>query len=1061
MKMRSLPKRLFLTSLTGVCLIALLIAPKLSISQYCPAAGNAVCTSSISNVKFSTINRSGITADCVAAASYTYFSSDTAYLKPNPDTVYQVSVTMERYLDLRVIVWIDWNNDKIFDNAPGSNEVFPLVYSSAPVVGTFTYNGTVRIPAGITSLITRMRVRATGTPTPGPCDSDGWEVEDYVVKVTSEVVTPPTTAPTYCPATGNCGTANANAITRVRLTGDGGTSINNVTACDNYGDYTQLRATVTAGNSYVVEVSGGNNALGLGGIFIDWNNNGTLDDPGESYSAANAQPFTFAIVPPTTATSGLKRMRVRTCALASTPLPCGNQNLGEVEDYTLFFNNPNAPLPACSDTSKVFPKRQSVDNCQKITFRWNRTTGATGYKFSLLQGTTFVVKEFSTTDTSYVPVSPLTVSTTYKWIVVPMNANGSAVGCDTITFTTSPNLDPIADIQPDGDQTVCQGNPLSLNGNPSQGTAPYSHVWTAPNQNLLTSFGTVNPDFVSTEPVGIYSLSYTVKDANNCASTDSVKVTIEPNSITGTLSAVPGFICEGESSSLILDGHKGNITWESSASASGPWVAANLTPINDSTFSTGTLGITTYFRAVVTLGSCANTSSSIAVNVTPLPLKPVILSSGNTACEGDVVTLRVTNYSTGILWDDENVTSNSELLVTKSGTYTATIGGACESKSDPITVTFNPTPTKPVVTVQGNNPACEGEQLVLSSSYSSGNNWSNGAVTASITVVASGTYTVTQKNSFDCAATSNAVVVTINPRPSTPILTVLNQGTICEGDLVKITSNYSGVSWSTGSTTDTITVTTSGTYSVSYTDNNGCSASSSPYVLTMSPLPTKPVVSAGSPFCKGSSGLLTSTESGFKTWNNGDNGNDISITMPGSYSVTIVDNNGCSSTSNPFAVTFDDIPATPKITQVGNDLIADVIADSYQWLDVNGPILGATAKIYTPLHSGNHFVIALSPQGCESASSDSIFFSGVGLFETVNLKQLALHPNPNAGTFNIDLGTISADKFEVFDLAGKMVAKGRLSEGQNTITLHLAPGVYQLQVLKGPETKGIQRLLIQ
>jgi hypothetical protein len=77
--------------------------------------------------------------------------------------------------------------------------------------------------------------------------------------------------------------------------------------------------------------------------------------------------------------------------------------------------------------------------------------------------------------------------------------------------------------------------------------------------------------------------------------------------------------------------------------------------------------------------------------------------------------------------------------------------------------------------------------------------------------------------------------------PNTPLATISPAGTvnICQGDSVTLTaSSANSYLWSNNATTQSITVSTSGNYSVTVTDGNGCSASSSPTTVTVNPLPT-------------------------------------------------------------------------------------------------------------------------------------------------------------------------------------------------------------------------------
>jgi DNA/RNA endonuclease YhcR with UshA esterase domain len=104
----------------------------------------------------------------------------------------------------------------------------------------------------------------------------------------------------------------------------------------------------------------------------------------------------------------------------------------------------------------------------------------------------------------------------------------------------------------------------------------------------------------------------------------------------------------------------------------------------------------------------------------------------------------------------------------------------------------------------------------------------------SLQVTQSGTYSVIISVN-NCPVTSNDVVVNILSAPTTPVIS--SNGVIqpCVGGSVTLsTGNYASYSWSTGATTQSINVSTSGSYSVNVTGANGCSAPSAPFNVNAS-----------------------------------------------------------------------------------------------------------------------------------------------------------------------------------------------------------------------------------
>ena len=126
---------------------------------------------------------------------------------------------------------------------------------------------------------------------------------------------------------------------------------------------------------------------------------------------------------------------------------------------------------------------------------------------------------------------------------------------------------------------------------------------------------------------------------------------------------------------------------------------------------------------------------------------------------------------------------------------------------------------------------------MLTASAASSYLWSNGATTQSITVTISGNYSVVVMNASGCSSASAPITVTVNPNP---IATVSLSGspTFCQGGNVVLTASAaSSYLWSNGATTQSITVTTSGNYSVVVMNANGCSTASAPITVTVNPNP--------------------------------------------------------------------------------------------------------------------------------------------------------------------------------------------------------------------------------
>ncbi len=147
--------------------------------------------------------------------------------------------------------------------------------------------------------------------------------------------------------------------------------------------------------------------------------------------------------------------------------------------------------------------------------------------------------------------------------------------------------------------------------------------------------------------------------------------------------------------------------------------------------------------------------------------------------------------------------------------------------------------------------------------------------------------------------------------PVNPTITVTGDTTFCDGGSVNLMSSpaYS-YEWSSSSTTQSINATTTGNYFVTVSDAFGCSATSSPVIVTVNSNPSPPnIVPDGSlTFCEGEDVNLSTPVATSYFWSTTETTQSINITNSGNYSVTIYDGNGCSASSSPVTVTVHSNP---------------------------------------------------------------------------------------------------------------------------------------------------------
>ena len=264
-----------------------------------------------------------------------------------------------------------------------------------------------------------------------------------------------------------------------------------------------------------------------------------------------------------------------------------------------------------------------------------------------------------------------------------------------------------------------------------------------------------------------------------------------------------------------------------------------------------------------------------------------------------------------------------------------------------------------------------------------------------------GTFSVTVTGLNGCSATSSAVTVTSKAMPSTIKIKIVGATTVCEPlsiplviDLPSGSTNGFEYQWIlngnpiNGATDSTYAAFVSGSYSLSVSDGNNCSKSSTSKVATIKQLPVANFsVTGTTTFCKGGSVVFYAPViSGYSyTWyNNGvsiGSGVSKTIKLSGNYSV-VANLGGCKDTSNnSVAVTVNDLPVASIAT---NDNTIFCLGDSaqliatpsvngfnYKWLNGTSIVDSTIVPNYTAFNAGTYKVIIKDSNGCISKLSTS------------------------------------------------------------------------------------------
>jgi hypothetical protein len=385
-------------------------------------------------------------------------------------------------------------------------------------------------------------------------------------------------------------------------------------------------------------------------------------------------------------------------------------------------------------------------------------------------------------------------------------------------------------------------------------------------------------------------------------------------------------------------------------------------------------------------------------------------------------------------WSNGNTTANISGLA--AGTYIVTVTDnlGC-TDTDAISITE---PAAIVTTIASRNSSCNGASDGSATASSTGGTtpytylWSNAASTAGISSLPAGTYTITVTDANACTDVQN---ITITEPALLVASVVVDSNVSCNGLLDGgATASASGGTmpytylWSNSATTASITGVAAGSYSVSITDDHGCTASNS-LVITEPQIPT-----------------ITMTVAACSTYTWASNGR--TYTMSGSYADTVVTAGMCDSIIT-LSLTIDTLDTT--VTKLADSLYSNQVGGSYQWIDCNNgnsAVAGATSKGFRPVNSGVYAVVVTNGTCSDTSACFNLIKTGLADFGSATEANFSVFPNPSEGAISVQYsGKIDpTEAIFIYDMNGKLVYRTPLLNAKQIMDLSsLENGLYLIR----------------
>lgn len=528
----------------------------------------------------------------------------------------------------------------------------------------------------------------------------------------------------------------------------------------------------------------------------------------------------------------------------------------------------------------------------------------------------------------------------------------SATTSATVPGTATPSLG-LANISP----ASCGNNNGGASITATGGMPPYNFAW---------SNGSVGS---SVSNIGGGTYNVTVTDANGCIDTQEIIIPDNPGPGL-TLSTVTPASCGANNGGAVVFPTGGTMPF--------------IFQWNNGTMSNSLLNVVagTYTLSVIDVNNCTET------------LDVIIPGSPGVGVSIDSVTSAFCSSNTGSVflsasggtgpfqyfWSNGQIGSNIFNLAAASYNVTVVDGNSCTASQDVVV----PGSANPILNISNITAASCGLNNAIATTAVTGGAqpytflWDDGQTTPTAVNLSAGFHAVTVTDAMGCTDEQNVTV----PGTSAPVLNILNIDFATCG-LSNGSISVSGVNgtppyvfdWNDFQTGPNATGLATGNYTVTITDVNNCSHEQEIFVPAI-PGPSLSIDNVSAATCGMTNGSASvnatnGTEPYSFLWNTGQTGTSINNLSGGTYTVTVTDNNNC--TSEIFVEITEEPGAAVTILSINNSNCGlnngtAIVEGSngtapytFHWSD------GQTGAIVNNLSPGSYVVTVIDANNCEDS----------------------------------------------------------------------------------------------